>query len=208
MSTAAATPTVYIVDDDPQVCESLSLMVRSVGLNVETYLSAEAFLDHFDDRSRAPACLVLDVRMPGLSGLGLQQALAARRQGMPIIMISGCADIPMAVQAMSAGAMDFLEKPFNRRTLLARIQEAIDRDAQRQHDTARSADLTARLDHLSARQREVFDRLVAGKHSKQIASELGIGEKTVAKHRASVLEKMQVDSVVELVRLMAGNLSG
>lgn len=198
-----ANPTVYIVDDDPQVCESLSLMVRSVGLNAETYQSAESFLDGFHDMPGSPKCMVLDVRMPGLSGLGLQQALSAQGAGMPIIMISGCADIPMAVQAMSAGAMDFLEKPFSRRTLLARIQEAIDHDAQRQHQAARSNELAARLAKLSPRQREVFNLLVAGRHSKNIASELGIGEKTVAKHRAGVLEKMQVDSVVDLVRLMA-----
>lgn len=196
-------PTVYIVDDDPQVCESLSLMVRSMGLNAETYLSAEAFLDESDRVPSSPKCMVLDVRMPGLSGLGLQQTLSAQGKGMPIIMISGCADIPMAVQAMSAGALDFLEKPFSRRALLARIQEAIDRDAQRQRQSAHSSELTSRLERLSGRQREVFELLVAGRHSKQIASELGIGEKTVAKHRASVLEKMQVDNVVELVRLMA-----
>ena len=198
-----ATPIVYIVDDDPQVCESLSLMVRSAGFSAETYLSAEAFLDGFHDAPEAPKCMVLDVRMPGLSGLGLQQVLSAQGGGMPIIMISGCADIPMAVQAMNAGAMDFLEKPFSRHALLARIQEAIDHDAKRQHQTARSAELAARVEKLSARQREVFDRLVDGKHSKQIAGELGIGEKTVAKHRAGALEKMQVNSVVELVRLMA-----
>jgi two-component system, LuxR family, response regulator FixJ len=203
----SATPTVYIVDDDPQVCESLSLLVHSAGLNAETYLSAESFLDGFHGDSDSPKCMVLDVRMPGLSGLGLQQALSAQGKGMPIIMISGCADIPMAVQAMSAGALDFLEKPFSRRALLARIQEAIDRDAQRQRQTARSEEVAARVEKLSARQREVFDLLVAGKHSKQIAGELGIGEKTVAKHRAAVLDKMQVDGVVELVRLMAGATS-
>jgi two-component system response regulator FixJ len=200
---SSATPTVYIVDDDPQVCESLSLMVRGMGLGVETYLSAEAFLDGFCESPDSPKCMVLDVRMPGLSGLGLQQTLVAQGRAMPIIMISGCADIPMAVQAMIAGAIDFLEKPFSRRTLLTRIQEAIDRDAQRQRETVRSADLAARIDRLSSRQHEVFDLLVAGKHSKQIAAELGIGEKTVAKHRAGVFEKMEVDNVVEIVRLMA-----
>ena len=200
MSSAAAT--VYIVDDDPQVCESLSLMVRSAGLAAKAYLSAEAFLDAFCDTPNSPQCVVLDVRMPGLSGLGLQQALSAQGKAVPIIMISGCADIPMAVQAMSAGAMDFLEKPFNREILLARIREAIDRDAQRQRQAARADELAARVETLSDRQREVFDRLVAGKHSKQIAGELGIGEKTVAKHRAGVLEKMHVDNVVELVRLI------
>ncbi|MCE5303229.1 MAG: response regulator [Planctomycetaceae bacterium] len=203
MSIANATPTVFVVDDDPQVCESLTLMIRSMGFNVETYPSAEAFLDGCQESSNAPRCLVLDVRMPGLSGLGLQQLLTNQGRSMPTIMISGCADIPMAVQAMSAGAIDFLEKPFNRRTLLSRIQDAVDRDAQRQRANARSADLANRLNRLSTRQREVLDLLVAGKHSKQIAAELGIGEKTVAKHRAGVFEKMEVDNVVEIVRLMA-----
>lgn len=198
-----STPIVYIVDDDPQVCESLSLIVNSVGLNAQTYLSAEAFLGAFEDVPNSPSCLVLDVRMPGLSGLGLQETLCGHRKAMPIIMISGCADIPMAVRAMSVGAFDFLEKPFNRQTLLTRIQAAIDHDARQKQQAARSAEVTARVDHLSARQREVLDLLVAGKHSKQIASELGIGEKTVAKHRAGVLEKMRVDSVVDLVRLMS-----
>jgi two-component system, LuxR family, response regulator FixJ len=203
MSTIAATPTVYIVDDDPQLCESLGHMVRSADMNAETYLSAEAFLDRFDSLPEVPACLVLDMRMPGLSGLGLQQTLSRRRRTMPIIMISGCADVPLAVQAMRGGAMDFLEKPFSRQTLLARIQEAVDQDTQRQAHTAHSADMAARIERLSTRQREVFELLLTGKHSKQIAAELGIGEKTVAKHRAGVLEKMQVDSVVELVRLIA-----
>jgi FixJ family two-component response regulator len=201
MSTTA--PTVYIVDDDTQVCESLSLMVQSVGLEAKAFASAEAFLDEPENTSIAPKCMVLDVRMPGLSGLGLQQMLAAKKETMPIIMISGCADIPMAVQAMSAGALDFLEKPFNRRALLTRIQEAIDRDANARHRYVRKAEVAARVEKLSSRQREVLDLLLAGKHSKQIAGELGIGEKTVAKHRAGVLERMQVDSVVELVRLMS-----
>ena len=198
-----ATPQVFVVDDDPQVCESLSLMVRSVGLEAKTYPSAEAFLDGCQETPGAPHCMVLDVRMPGLSGLGLQKMLAAGKRNMPIIMISGCADIPMAVQAMSAGAVDFLEKPFSRQAMLTRIQEAIDQDARRQRRSARSAEVAGHIEKLSARQREVLDLLIAGKHAKQIASDLGIGEKTVAKHRAAVLEKMQVDNVVELVRLMS-----
>jgi FixJ family two-component response regulator len=198
-----ATPQVFVVDDDPQVCESLSLMVRSVGLEAKTYPSAEAFLDGCQETPGAPHCMVLDVRMPGLSGLGLQKMLAAGKRNMPIIMISGCADIPMAVQAMSAGAVDFLEKPFSRQAMLTRIQEALDQDARRQRRSARSAEVAGHIEKLSARQREVLDLLIAGKHAKQIASDLGIGEKTVAKHRAAVLEKMQVDNVVELVRLMS-----
>jgi two-component system, LuxR family, response regulator FixJ len=200
---ASASPTVYVVDDDPQSCESLSLMVRSVGLDVETYPSAEAFLDGYRDGADAPKCMVLDVRMPGLSGLGLQQTLAGEGKNMPIVMISGCATIPTVVQAMSAGAVDFLEKPFSRRALLTCIQEALDKHARLQRATACKADLTARASKFTARQREVFDLLLAGKRSKQIANQLGIGEKTVAKHRAMVLEKMGVESVVELIRLFA-----
>lgn len=208
MVAATATPTVYIVDDDSQVCESLSLMVQSVGLEAKTYQSAEAFLDDCETSPNSPRCMVLDVSMPGLSGLGLQQMLAARCETMPIIMISGCADIPVAVQAMSAGALDFLEKPFSRRALLTRIREAIDRDVNTRHQSVRKAEVASRVEKLSARQHEVLTLLLAGKHSKQIASELGIGEKTVAKHRAGVLEKMQVDNVVELVRLMSdGNIA-
>jgi FixJ family two-component response regulator len=199
----ATAATVYIVDDDPQVCESLSLMICSAGLNVETFSSAEEFLAKKPDLPNTPKCLILDVRMPGLSGLGLQQMLVSKGKRVPIIMISGCADIPMAVQAMNAGAMDFLEKPFNRGALLTRIQEAIDRDATWQQHKAHSFDIHSRLGRLSSRQHDVFKLLVAGKHSKQIANELRIGEKTVAKHRACVLEKMQVDSVVELVRLVS-----
>jgi two-component system, LuxR family, response regulator FixJ len=203
-SMCEATPTVYVVDDDPQVCESLSLLIRGMDLRVEAYSSAESFLDSLRDPAAGPRCLVLDVCMPGLSGLGLQQALAEQGKTMPIIMISGCAEIPMAVQAMSAGAIDFLEKPFSRQTLVLRIRDALDLDMRRQRQSHRTAELAARVAKLSSRQREVLNLLVAGKHAKQIASELGIGEKTVAKHRAGVLERMQVDSVVELVRLMTG----
>lgn len=200
---SSATPTVFVVDDDPQVCESLSLMVRSVGLNVETYASAEAFLDGFREAADVPQCIVLDVRMSGLSGLGLQQLLVSEGKNIPIIMISGCADIPMAVRAMGNGALDFLEKPISRRTLLSRIQEAIDQHIGRQRKDAHRIELVGNVEKLSPRQREVLERLLAGGRSKQIAKELGIGEKTVAKHRAAILEKLHADSVVELVRLFA-----
>lgn len=196
-------PIVHIVDDDPQMCESLSLIVRSVGLQAEAYLSAEAFLDGICDQPNTPECLVLDVRMPGMSGLGLQQMLASQGKKMPIIMISGCADTPMVVKAMVAGAVDFLEKPFSRYAMLACIRQALDRSAESLRLAAHAQDLAARTEKLSTRQREVCDLLIAGKHSKQIAGALGIDEKTVAKHRAGVLEKMQVENVVELVRLMS-----
>jgi len=145
--------------------------------------------------------MVLDVCLSGLSGVGLQQMLVGNGEGMPIIMISGCADVPMAVQAMRAGALDFLEKPISSQTLSVRIREGIDHDVCQHREANRKTELVRHVERLSSRQREVFDLLVAGESSKQIARELNIGEKTVAKHRAAVLEKMQVDSVVELVRL-------
>ena len=197
-------PTVYIVDDDADFRESMSLMVRSMGLNAAVYPSAEAFLDGYSDPPDSPKCMVLNVRMSGLSGLGLQQMLTADGRGMPIIMISGCADISMAVQAMRAGALDFLEKPISSQTLSVRIREAIDHCVRQQREASHKTELSRQVERLSTRQREVFDLLVAGERSKQIARQLGIGEKTVAKHRATVLEKMQVDSVVELVCLLAG----
>jgi FixJ family two-component response regulator len=193
---------VCVVDDDPQVCESLSLMINSADMESRTYLSAETFLDDCHRLPNAPKCLVLDARMPGMDGLELQKTLAAKGIDMPVIMISGCADIPMAVEAMSAGALDFFEKPFSRQAMLSRIRAALDLDARRQCQSARRAEVLQRIARLSDRQHEVLELLVAGKRSKQIAAELGIGEKTVAKHRAGVLEKMGVESVVELVRLM------
>ena len=196
-------PTVYIVADDPDFRESMTLMVRSMGLNAAVYPSAEAFLDGYSAPSNSPKCMVLDVRLSGLSGLGLQQMLGGNGKGMPIIMISGCADISMAVQAMRAGALDFLEKPISCQTLSVRIREAIDHDVCQHREASRKTELVRHVKRLSTRQREVFDLLVAGESSKQIARQLDIGEKTVAKHRVAVLEKMQVDSVVGLVRLFA-----
>jgi len=197
------TATVYIIDDDPQVCETLNLMIRSAGMEAKSYPSAEAFLADFRCAPEWPQCLLLDVRLPGMDGLGLQRVLAERGCQAPVIMMSGCADVPMAVQAMSAGALDFLEKPFDRETLLGRIQDALARYVQNQRRQARRSELAARLKNLSARQRQVVELMVSGKHTKQIAGELGISEKTVAKHRATAFEKMQVENVVELVRLIS-----
>jgi two-component system, LuxR family, response regulator FixJ len=196
-------PTVHIVDDNPDFRESISLIVRSMGLSAVAYPSAEVFLDGYSDLPDSPKCLVLDVCLPGLSGLGLQQMLATDGKGMPIIMVSGCADIPMAVQAMRAGALDFLEKPISNQTLSVRIREAIDHDVRQHCAASRKNELIRHVERLSSRQREVFDLLVAGENSKQIARQLGIGEKTVAKHRAVVLERMQVNNVVGLVHLFA-----
>ncbi|MBN1590733.1 MAG: response regulator transcription factor [Pirellulales bacterium] len=194
-------PTVYVVDDDPQVRESLKLLMRSVGLRTEVYGSAEDFLAVYKDGPGPPRCLVLDVRMPGMSGLGLQEKLVTAGVQIPIIMITGYGDVSMAVKAMGAGAVDFIEKPFSRQALLTRVQEAIDRDASRRHRETQQGDVTERLAALSHREREVMELLIAGDHSKQIAAKLKIGEKTVAKHRARVFEKMRTDSVAALVHL-------
>jgi two-component system, LuxR family, response regulator FixJ len=195
-------PTVYVVDDDPQVRESLTLLMHSMGLNVEAYGSAEEFLEHYDDNPGAPRCLVLDVRMPGLSGLGLQEKLNKDGKTVPVIMITGYGNVPMAVQAMSAGATDFIEKPFSRQTLMMRVQEAMDRDARQRTEQTHKAEIACRVATLSQREREVMDLLVSGNNSKHIASKLEISEKTVAKHRAKVFQKMRVDSVAALVTLV------
>jgi two-component system response regulator FixJ len=199
---AATEPTVHVVDDDPQVRESLSLLIQSAGLAPVVYASAEEFLATCRTTLNAPVCLVLDVRMPGLSGLGLQRELTARGIEIPIIMISGYADVPTAVQAMGAGAMDFLEKPFSRQTLLQRILEALDRSAQQRFEQTRRAEIFARVATLSSREREVMGLLVAGKNAKHIAAQFGIGEKTVLKHRSRVFDKLKVDNIAELVRIV------
>ena len=200
---ADPTPTVYIVDHDPQALESLIPLVRNIGLKVEAYPSAEAFLDGFREDSHSSQCIVAALRLPGLSGLGLLRTLKSQQVRVPVIMISACGDIQMVVEAMRTGAINFLEKPIDGAALAAGIREAIDCDIRRQRDEGHKSALLKRVNILSSRQREVFDRLVAGDRTKQIANLLGIGEKTVAKHRASVLDKMQVDSVVDLVRVFA-----
>jgi len=194
-------PTVFVVDDDPQVRESLQLLLGSIGLAVKAYGTAEEFLDEYTDEPGPPRCLVLDVRMPGLSGVGLQERLNSKGIKVPVIVITGYANVPLAVQAMSNGAIDFIEKPFSRQTLLTRVQEAIDRDAQQRQHLARRAEVATRMATLSQREREVMGLLVSGNNSKHIASKLEISEKTVAKHRAKVFQKMQVDSVAALVSM-------
>ena len=192
-------PTVFVVDDDASVRKSLARLMRSVGLNVEMFASAQEFLRR--ERVEGPGCLVLDVRMPGLSGLDLQEALAAAGISIPIIYITGYGDIPMSVQAMKAGAVDFLPKPFKDQDLLDAIHQAIDRDIQRRQEQAQIAEIQDRVDSLTPREREVLALVVTGMLNKQIASELGTSEKTIKVHRARVMRKMQVMSVAELVRL-------
>jgi FixJ family two-component response regulator len=190
---------VFIIDDDPMYRTSSERLVRSVGFSVQSFESARDFLK--SRRPNVPSCLVLDVRLPGLSGLDLQRALAEAGIHIPIIFVTGHGDIPMSVQAMKAGAVEFLTKPFRDQALLDAIRQAIGRDqvARRQH--ARHADLRRRYESLSPREREVFKCVVSGLLNKQIADELGATERTVKFHRGNMMRKMRVESLAELVRL-------
>ncbi len=194
-----ADPTVFVVDDDAAVRESLCWLVESAGLNAESYATAQAFLDAYDPRQ--PGCLVLDVRMPGLSGLDLQEQLAAQGIMLPVIIITGHGEVPMAVRAMKGGAIDFIEKPFSDQLLLDRAREAIAQDAQNRVEQARRAEVAARLALLTPREREVMEMVVSGKANKQVGASLGISQKTVEAHRAQVMRKTRADSLAELVQL-------
>jgi two-component system, LuxR family, response regulator FixJ len=192
-------PTVFIVDDDQAVARSLRWLIEIVRLGVETFASAQAFLDDYD--SSKPGCLVLDVRMPGISGLELQERLAARRINVPIIFITGHGDVQMAVRALQAGAFDFVEKPFNDQDLLDRIQKAIAFDAERRGKEAQRAQLQALFASLTPREREVLDLVVEGMSNKAVANTLGLSAKTVEVHRAKVMEKMHARSISDLVKM-------
>jgi two-component system response regulator FixJ len=192
-------PTVFVVDDDPAVRDSLRWLLQSVGLPVKTHATAEEFLASYDPS--APGCLVLDLRMPGMGGLNLQEELAARRMTLPVIMITGHAEVPAAVRAMKTGAIDFIEKPFSDELLLDRIRRAIQADLQAREAQAQHAEVARRYGLLTPRERQVMACVVAGKANKVIAAELGLSVKTVEVHRANVMHKMAVDSIAELVRL-------
>jgi len=190
---------VFIVDDDEAMRDALDTLIRSVGMKTVLHASADEFLASYDPEQ--PGCLVLDVRMPGMSGLELQDRLVEEGVDLPVIIITGHGDVPMAVRAMRAGALDFLEKPFREQDLLHRIHQAIERDAKIRRERAAKADIVARLASLTSREREVMERVVAGKHNKAIASELGVSHKTVEFHRVKIMEKMKADSVAALVRM-------
>jgi FixJ family two-component response regulator len=192
-------PVVFVVDDDEAVCESLRLLIGDIGLEVRTFTSAKQFLEQYD--ASHPGCLVLDVRMSGMSGLELQSRLVEMAVRIPTIIITGHADVPMAVEAMKTGAMDFIEKPFRDQVLLDSIQKAVDMDLRTRREHRERQDVQSRIGLLTQREREVMERLVAGKSNKSIAFDLGISQKTVDFHRANILEKVGVSSVVELVRL-------
>ncbi len=193
--------TVHIVDDDPQLRESLNLLANSVGLESRTYGSAEEFIESYEDDSDLPRCLVLDLRMPGMSGLRLQEKLSAEGTELPVIMMTAFGDVPTAVRAMQAGAVDFIEKPFNRQTLLDRVWDAIDGDRRRRKEQVGRRRLDKLMATLTDREREVMESMIDGETSKKTSSRFRIGVKTALKHRARVLEKLKVDTSVELVHL-------
>jgi len=190
---------VFVIDDDPSIREAITNLIRSVGMSVQAFGSAKDFMA--SSRPNAPACLVLDVRMPGLSGLELQRELTDAGISIPIIFITGHGDIPMSVRAMKAGAVEFLTKPFRDQDLLDAIEQAIDRDRELRKQQAGIADLRDRFERLTPREREVMELVVAGLLNKQIAVRLGISEITVKLHRHQVMEKMKADSLADLVRM-------
>jgi FixJ family two-component response regulator len=200
---AAAEPLVYVVDDDAAARAAIQSLLHSVGLRAETFGSAQEFLASY--RPNTPACLVLDVRLPGVGGLDFQRDLAARDVTIPIIFITGHGDIPMSVEAMKAGALEFLTKPFRGQVLLDAIHKAIERDRAARHEQSKVAELRQRLDTLTPREREVMQLVISGLLNKQIAAELGASERTVKIHRGQVMRKMQAGSLPDLVR-MAGTL--
>ena len=191
--------TVFVVDDDPAVLKSLSRLLRSARLDVVTFSSPREFLERHDPC--ALGCLVLDVAMPGLNGLELQEALTAKGSELPIIFLTGHGDIPMSVQAMKRGAVDFLTKPVNDDDLLKAIHVAIEKDRLQRQARAEVAEIQQRLATLTPREREVLEHVIAGQLNKQTAADLGTVEKTIKVHRARVMEKMKAQSVAELVRL-------
>jgi FixJ family two-component response regulator len=192
-------PIVYVVDDDEAVRDSLALLFESEGLAARAFASAGEFLDQFD--SAQPGCVVADVRMPGMSGVELLERLQAERSAMPIILITGHGDVPMAVAALKAGAADFFEKPFDDALLVASVRTALDTTHEQRRRTVEESELRARAATLTTREREVMDLIVAGHSNKMVAARLAISPRTVEVYRARLMEKMQARSLAEIVRM-------
>jgi FixJ family two-component response regulator len=195
---SAAEPTVYLVDDDAAVCRSLARLMRSVGYRARTFNSPEDFLQSFQEEG--PACLVLDMHLPGMTGLELQRTLTTEQKSLPIVFITGHGDVPTSVQAMKGGAVDFLPKPFLDADLLKAVAQAIDRSTQQHAARLELEGVRQRLEGLTQREHQVLAGVLEGKLNKQIAAELGTTEKTVKVHRGRVMEKMEANSVAKLVR--------
>jgi two-component system, LuxR family, response regulator FixJ len=193
-------PIVFIVDDDEAVRNSLRLLVKSIGLNASILGSAQEFLASYDPPQ--PGCLILDVRMPGMSGLELQQQLNLRGAVIPVIFITGHGDIPMAVEAMQQGAFDFLQKPFRDQDLIDRVQRALEKDRRNRLELGERSRIRERRDSLTPREREVLELVTSGKANKVMAADLGLSQRTVEIHRARVMEKMKAASLAQLVRMV------
>jgi FixJ family two-component response regulator len=196
----ARTPTIYVVDDDEAVRSALRLLFRSVGLTAVAYPSAQAFLEAYSHDQ--PGCLVLDVRMPGMSGLELQQELNARGAILPVIFITGHGDVPMAVEAMQHGAFDFVPKPFRDQELLDRVHRALAKDRETRAQLGQTDSIRRRFASLTPREQEVLELLVRGSSNKVMAADLGLSQRTVEIHRAHVMDKMEARSVAQLVRMV------
>ena len=195
-----APPLVFVVDDDRSVRSSLKFLLSTVGLQAETFDSADSFLH--EKRPDVPSCLVLDVRLPGVSGIDFQRELTARNISIPIVFLTGHGDIPMSVRAMKAGAVEFLTKPFRDQDLLDAVRVALDRDRARREQETQLADIRRRFDSLSSREQEVLSMVMNGMLNKQIAAELGTAESTVKVQRSRAMEKMQAESLAHLIKMM------
>jgi two-component system response regulator FixJ len=199
-------PTVFVVDDDPEVQNALRWLIESVALPVETFSSAEGFVDAVGpDR---PGCLVLDVRMPGMGGLRLLENLRSLEIRLPVIVLTGHGDVPLAVRAMKAGAVDFVEKPCADQDLLDRIYTALQRDTELRAETARRVAINEQLEALTPREREILERLMKGQANKVIAADLDISERTVESHRRHIKEKMKVRSLTQLAQIVVQHRNG
>lgn len=203
---ATKEPTVYIVEDDDAVRDSLQLLLESVGMPVATFPRADAFLD--DYHSEMAGCLVLDIRMPGINGMELQRKLNTQHSTLPIIFVTGHGDVPMAVEAMQQGAVDFIQKPYREQELLDKIQQAMEMDAEHRQQLQEQHKIQERIDALTPREAEVMELMVEGKANKAIAFDLDISQRTVEIHRARVMDKMDAKSLAQLVRKVMAVRSG
>lgn len=200
-ATLSPPPTVFIVDDDPAMLDSVSLLLESAGLSTECYSSARMFLETY--RSHRPGCLILDVRMPEMSGLELQEVLTAHGANIPIIFITGHGDVPMSVKAMKAGALDFLEKPFDDETLVFCVRQALEQDAHARQVEAQNSSVAVRFSRLTEREQEVMSLVVTGRSNKEIALKLRCSHRTVEVHRSRLMAKMEAHTLPELVSMAA-----